>query len=278
MLSTKISKYIDHDKFKVSLFYTEFKGHAADIARKAVKEKISFVCAVGGDGTIHEIGIQLIGTDTALCIIPKGSGNGIANHLGLPKKYKKAIFCINRKEVRCIDTVAVNDSYFIGTSGFGIDAIIAQKFDSDKKRGFKTYLKHSIKAFINLKPIHVKIELGSEVREVAAFMLCIANTSEFGNRFRISPQSSVTDGILEMLIVHPFPKWKAAMIATNFFGKKGDRSKYVETIAFKEARLQLSESRAHYDGEFVKENKSVFFKVMPKSLNIVIDSEKLNKI
>ena len=277
-LQLKIAKHLDLNTYSYKIILTQYKGHAKEIAVKAVKAEVPFVCAVGGDGTIHEIGKELINSKTALCVIAKGSGNGIANHLGLSKKTKKAIQCINEAVVTKIDTVAVNSSFFIGTSGFGVDAMIARKFDNDPKRGFKTYIKHSIKEFINLKPIEIHIDSLGERKKFDAFMLCIANTSEFGNKFRISPQSSVKDGVLELIVVKPFPKWQGILVATRIFGRNAHKSKYIETISVKEGTIELTENIAHYDGEFVHENKSISFKVLPSSLKIVVPKNSLNNI
>ena len=276
--SNKILKHLDLFKLEPSFYYTEYRGHAVQIADKAVEEKVNIVCAVGGDGTIHEIGLRLIHSQTALAIIPRGSGNGIANHLGVSKKIKKAIDSINQYRIDLMDTVSVNDSFFIGTAGYGIDAIIAEKFDSDKKRGLKTYLKHSFKEFIKLKPIQIKIETHGKMEEIEAFMLCIANTSEFGNRFIISPNSSVKDGKIEIIIVRPFPKWKGPLVAAKFFGKRPRKSRYIETKVITEAKIELMQSTAHYDGESVQENKSVVLKVIPSSLKVILPIKKMHKI
>ncbi len=277
-LEGEIIKHLDLKSFSYKIIFTEYKGHAKEIASRAVKEKIAFVCAVGGDGTIHEIGKELLNSNTVLCILPKGSGNGIANHMGIYKKTRRAIQCINERTIIKMDTVAVNTSFFIGTSGFGIDAVIAQKFEKDPNRGFKTYIKHSLKEFINLKPIQVDLEAAGQKIKLDAFMLCIANTSEFGNGFKISPKSSVRDGILELILVKPFPKWKAAIVATRFFNKNVHKSKYVQTILATEGKIELSENSAHYDGEFVKEHKSITFKVLPESLKIVVPKNRLHRI
>ncbi len=277
-LEGEIIKHLDLKSFRYKIILTEYKGHAKEIASKAVQEKIAFVCAVGGDGTIHEIGKELINSNTVLCIIPKGSGNGIANHMGIYKKTRRAIECINERVVIDMDTVAVNASFFIGTSGFGIDAVIAQKFEKDPNRGFKTYIKHSLKEFINLKPIRVDIEAGGQKIKLDAFMLCIANTSEFGNGFKISPKSSVRDGMLELILVRPFPKWKAAIVAARFFNNNAHKSKYIQTVSATEGRIDLSKNNAHYDGEFVEEQKSINFRVLPKSLKIVVPKNRLHSI
>jgi YegS/Rv2252/BmrU family lipid kinase len=277
-LIKKIERYLDLARFKHSIYKTEYKGHGKEIAQNAVDQQIDLVCAVGGDGTIHEIAGQLIESKTGLCIIAKGSGNGIANHLGIPKKIKKAISIINKGLIAQIDTVAVNDSHFIGTAGFGIDALIAEQFSKDPKRGLKTYIKHSIREFINLKPIKIQIESDRHKQSVQAFMLCIANTSEFGNRFKISPKSSVRDGMLELIIVRPFPKWKGGIIAAKIFSRKAYRSKYIDIISVREGQLELSQEIAHYDGEFITAPSRISFKVLPNSLKVMIPEKKLSKI
>ncbi len=277
-LVKKIERYLDHTRFEHSIFTTEYEGHGKEIAHDAVDKNIDLVCAAGGDGTIHEIAGQLIQSKTGLCIIPKGSGNGIANHLRIPKKTKKAISIINNGLIAQIDAVAVNDSYFIGTAGFGIDAIIAAQFAKDPKRGLKTYIKHSIREFINLKPIKIHIKSSMNTQTVQAFMLCIANTSEFGNRFKISPKSSVRDAMLELIVVRPFPKWKGGIIAAKIFSRKANRSKYIDTISVREGQLELSQKIAHYDGEFIEAPSRISFKVLPESLKVMIPEKSLNKI
>ncbi len=277
-LPNLIRKYLNHDKFSYKIYYSRYKGHAGEIAREAVNENIDVVCAVGGDGSVHEIGINLIHSKTTLAIIPWGSGNGISNHMGIPLRTIRALACLNRFDSIHIDTVSVNDSHFLGIGGYGIDAFIAKKFDQTKKRGLKTYIKHTVKEFYKFKPIDVSIEIGQEHKRVKAFLLSVANTSEFGNRFALSPKSSVQDGVLEMIIVKPFPKWTSPFLVARFLRKKGDKSKFVETISFKKAILNLSDDLAHYDGEHIKENKTIKIEVVPRSLKIVVNNKKIARI
>lgn len=273
-----IRKYLDHEKFAYRLFYTQYKGHAGEIARTAVERNIAIVCAVGGDGSAHEVGINLIHSNTKLAIIPRGSGNGISNHMGIPIRTIRAIKCLNNCFSISIDTVSVNNSHFLGVGGYGIDAFIAKKFEQHKKRGLKSYVKHTVKEFYKFNPIQVEIEMQDKSTKVDAFLLSIANTSEFGNRFKLSPKSSVQDGILEMIIIKPFPKWVSPFLVARFIGQKGDKSKFVETIKFKKASLKLNEELAHYDGEHIKEQKKIDIEVVPKSLNIIVNERRLSRI
>ena len=124
---------MDHEKFAYRLFYTQYKGHAGEIARTAVERNIAIVCAVGGDGSAHEVGINLIHSNTKLAIIiPRGSGNGISNHMGIPIRTIRAIKCLNKYFSISIDTVSVNNSHFLGVGGYGIDAFIAKNSNNTK--------------------------------------------------------------------------------------------------------------------------------------------------
>ncbi len=277
-LPSLLRRYLDHDKFDYRIYYTKFKGHAGELARDAKQKGVDIVCAVGGDGSAHEIGINLINSDSFLAILPWGSGNGISNHMGIPLRTIKAISCLNACHKIHIDTVAVNNTHFLGIGGYGIDAFIAKKFQQDKKRGLKTYIKHTIKEMYKYKPVEVSIEIGDKSKTVEAFLLTIANTSEFGNKFAISPKSSVQDGVIEMVIIKPFPKWKSPFVVAKFLRKKGNRSRFVEIISFKKATLRLSDELAHYDGESITENKVLSVEVLPKSLGIVVNKNKISRI
>ena len=273
-----IRKYLDHDVFSYTIHYSRYKGHLSEIAIDAVQKNIDVVCAIGGDGSVHEIGINLIHSKTTLAILPWGSGNGISNHMGIPLRTIKALQCINRYHSIEIDTVSVNDSYFLGIGGYGIDAFIAKKFDQEKKRGLKAYIKHTVKEFYKFQPIDVSIQIGEERKNVTAFLLSVANTSEFGNRFALSPKSSVQDGTIEMIIVKPFPKWTSPFIVAKFLRRKGDKSKFVEIISFKKAVLKLNDDLAHYDGEHIKENRTINIEVVPRSLKIIVNKNKVSQI
>jgi diacylglycerol kinase (ATP) len=82
-----IEKYIDKSQFDFDIAHTEYKKHAKEIAAKSAAEGYDIVCAVGGDGSVHEVGTVLIGTKTQLAIIPAGSGNGLARHLQIPMDF-----------------------------------------------------------------------------------------------------------------------------------------------------------------------------------------------
>jgi diacylglycerol kinase (ATP) len=266
-----INKHLDQEKFEFTIRYTEFKGHAIELTKQAIDEKIDIVCAVGGDGSVHEVGTTLIGASTKLAILPIGSGNGLARHMRIPLNIPKAIQCINESHSIAMDTVLVNDKPVLGFTGFGVDAVIAKKFDEDKKRGFWTYVKHVFREFFKYNPINISIDTNGQIKKTPAVLCTVANTSEFGNGFKISPNSDATDGKLELFILKPFSWWRLPELAVQFFTGNSYRSPYAEVISFEKARINFSNNKmGQYDGEPVKVGNELNVQVVPRSLNIVI--------
>ena len=269
-----IKKNIDHDKFEYDIALTEYRKHAKTLAYQSSLEGYDIVCAVGGDGSVHEVGTALIGTSTKLAIIPAGSGNGLARHLNIPLNIEDAIKNINDMNVLTMDTVLVNDKAFLNAGGYGFDAIIAQKFDESPTRGFKSYIKLVFREFLKYNPVNVTIDINGEVKQLPVLLCTIANASEFGNGFCISPKSDITDGKIELCLLKPFRFWSAPKLVYQFFKRKTDRSRYAEIIPFEKARIILSRKIAHYDGEPFNVRDELNIQVVPKSLNILAGKKK----
>lgn len=265
-----IQEHLDQDKFSYEIKFTEYKGHAIELAKEAIQQQIDVVCAVGGDGSVHETGTGLIGSTVKLAIIPVGSGNGLARHMHIPLNVVKAIECINEETEIQMDTVLVNDKPFLGVGGYGLDALIAKRFDEDKKRGFWTYVKHVLKEFIRYNPINISVDTNGQIKKMPAVLCTIANTSEFGNGFVVSPKSDATDGKLELFILKPFSLWRTPGIIYRFFTRRSHQSQFAEVISFEKAKINLSDKIAHYDGEPMSVRKELNVQVVPKSLHILI--------
>ncbi len=265
-----IEKYLDHSKFDYDVVFTEYRKHAKKLAYEASMNGVDIVCAVGGDGSVHEVGTSLIGTQTKLAILPCGSGNGLARHMGIPVNIPKAIECINKEASIRMDTVLVNDKPFLGIGGYGFDAIVAKKFDSYHKRGFWSYVKLVLREFVRYNPINISVDLNGEIKNMPVVLCTIANASEFGNGFVVSPTSDVTDGKIELCILKPFSIWSAPSVIFRFFRRTSHKSKFVEVIPFQKARIKLSQKIAHYDGEPFDVRDELNIQVVPSSLNILI--------
>ena len=215
-----IEEHLDHSLFDYDIAITQYKKHAKSIAAESALEGIDIVCAVGGDGSVHEVGTALIGTKCHLAIIPTGSGNGLARHLKIPLKTPLAIQNINQLNSLCMDTGLANDKPFLGVGGYGFDAFIAKRFDEYHIRGFWGYTQLIYEEYFSYNPRKMKIEINGEIIK-GHFLLCsVANSSEFGNGFCISPKSTVIDGKMELVLLSKFSWFRTIGVLSRFFMKR----------------------------------------------------------
>jgi len=264
---------IDTSIYEYSIERTERPMHAKNLAEEAAKSGADIVCAVGGDGSVHEAAAGLIGTETALAIIPAGSGNGLARHLRIPMDAESAIDLINDPKFEAIDTATANGKPFVAACGFGMDARVALGFSRSKRRGMWPYISIAIKELLRFKPIEATVSHSRKSMKFKALMLSVANSSEFGNGFKISPMSSAKDGDLEMVIVRPFRFWEAPAVAFRFFNGSIHRSRHVEIRKIKSAEIILEKGMSHYDGEPSHSEGRIRIEICPKSLIVVSGSE-----
>ncbi|MBU2019253.1 MAG: diacylglycerol kinase family lipid kinase [Bacteroidetes bacterium] len=268
-----IATHLDLNRFEYDIIQTEYRKHAKTLAKEASDQGYDIVCAVGGDGSVHEVGTALIDTNTALAILPAGSGNGLARHLNIPLDLKQAILHLNSAQTRKMDTVLANDKPFLNVGGYGFDALIAQKFENYHQRGFWGYTKLIFKEYFTYNNYKYKFTIDNKTREEELLLFTVANATEFGNGFCISPQSKIDDGVLELCLLKPFKGWKAPRIIRLCFQRKSNLSKYIEIIPFTEATLEIPIPKSHYDGEPFDVRSTIHIRVVPKSLLIFVGNE-----
>jgi diacylglycerol kinase (ATP) len=267
-----IDKYLDLTKYSYEMVYTNSTQHNKSLAESyANKEEVDIVVAVGGDGTINNTAAYIAGTDKVFSIIPFGSGNGLARHLGLYGSIQRSFQIINEGKVKAIDTGSVNNHFFLNVAGAGFDAHISDLFDKTEKRGFIEYLRISLKEFANYKALPYRLEVDGNVREMDAFIVCVANGSQYGNNAYIAPQANVTDGIFEITIIKPFTFWGALALGYKMFTKLIHQSKSVEILSGKQINLlRKNDGVVNIDGEPFLMEKSLTFKIHPNHLNVIV--------
>jgi diacylglycerol kinase (ATP) len=262
---------LDKTFFEPEFQFTESKGHAVELTKQAVENECEIICAVGGDGSVHEVSKSLIHTSALLAIIPCGSGNGFARHLGLPLNIKKAIQRLNIGREIIVDTGLLNGNHFINVCGFGFDAHIAHKFDNYHKRGFGAYMNLVLKEFKKYKAQSIIVKKENEFIEKNILLTTIANASQFGNGFKISPYSQIDDGKFELMLYQKSTLGKMLPDLIRFFNGSIINSSNLIIESFKEIELHLENNIAHADGEpMLLENNIAKVKVLPKSLKILI--------
>lgn len=266
-----IHQHLNHLLFDYEIIYTQYAKHATIIAQQAVDINVDIVCAVGGDGSVHDVCAALIHTYTTLAILPTGSGNGLARHLKISTNLVKAIQLINRHSVLEIDVLKANDVIFVNAGGYGFDAVVSKTFSQQKNRGLKTYIKASLKEFFKFKPIEVRIQIDNEEQIIRkAFLFSIANASQYGNNFKISPHSSLTDGKAEISLLPKVNLAKGIQALKQFFTGEIHKNPQYEIFTFTHCKIQLPHNIAHYDGEVYEVDNTIEVEVLPKALKVLV--------
>ena len=265
-----IDRYLDKAKFNANFRFTEYPGHAAEIAAEAGLKNFEVVIAVGGDGTINEVSTQVLKQGKILGILPFGSGNGLSRYLKIPMNTIKALEVINGMHVKRIDTANFNGMPYFNMAGMGFDAHISALFAANKKRGLSGYVKTGLKELLNYKAQHYKIRVDGRVLERDAFVVSIANSSQYGNNTYISPEASITDGLLDVCIIKAFPLIKLPKLAYQMIRGNTHKSSMVEIIRGRKVEISRStEAAIHIDGEPHMMGKEIDIYIVPRSLNII---------
>jgi len=273
-VSSKIDKSIDSDKYDLEIRKTEYAGHATEIASEAVKNKVDYVIAVGGDGTVNEVAKELINTDVILGIIPSGSGNGLARDLNIPLNRTKAIEILNEDNIRKIDYGVANGEIFFCTCGVGFDALVSEKALSQTKRGVLMYAKNMIDIFLNYKPEKYKITCDEGVFEDEAFVITCANASQYGYNAYIAPHADIQDGKMNIAILKPLSAIDVPQAAIQMFSKNIDNNaKLVELITSDAIIEREKEGVMHLDGNAVQAGKNIHVKIVKQALNVLVPSK-----
>lgn len=267
-----IEKKLDKDYFDYSISITKYQGHAAEIAEKAKDEGVDFVVAIGGDGTVNEVARSIINSDTALGIIPCGSGNGLARHLMLPLDVGNAINVINRHNVHELDYGVINGFPFFCTCGMGFDAFISMKFAEAGKRGPVTYIENVLREGLKYQPETYTIEYEGGTITQKAFLVSCANASQYGNNAYIAPQASMSDGLLDLIIMEPFDIIDAPQIGIEMFNKTLDKNTKIRTFRTKHIHIHREHDGAiHYDGDPVMAGTEIEISVVNKGIKIMVN-------
>ncbi|MHA4893962.1 diacylglycerol/lipid kinase family protein [Pedobacter sp. PWIIR3] len=266
-----IEKRLDNTRFVANYSFTEYAGHAAEIAEEAANKSFDIIVAVGGDGTINEVASVVLKHNKVLGIIPFGSGNGLARFLKIPLKPAGAIDLINHYQVATIDSGLFNGKGFYNMAGLGFDAYISSVFAGDKSRGLTGYLKLGLKEVLNYKAQIYHLNIDGIDYTFKAFLISIANSSQYGNNAHISPKASVTDGLLDICIVKEFSMFKLPLLAYEMISAVTDRSKMVQIIKGRKVKIKrVEDGPIHIDGEPFFMGKEIEISVSPLSLNIIV--------
>jgi len=256
-----INEVLGSEAHSVQVETTRYAGHGRELAAQAVTAGIDIVVAIGGDGTVNEVGSALCNTDTALAIVPIGSGNGLARHLRLPMNTARALQVINDGRIEAFDYCTVNDHPFFCTCGLGFDAQVSYKFSMEGTRGFITYVKTAISEYFKYKSKHYRIDIDGTSFEKNAFVVACCNAAQYGNNAYIAPRATMHDGLVDMTVMHQFNLAESALIGTRLFTRSLDQDKHVSIYRGKHIVIEReAEDVIHIDGDPI---------VMPARIDVI---------
>lgn len=252
------------------IVFTTHAGHATELAAEAVG-RYDIVAAVGGDGTINEVAHSLIGTETALAVIPYGSGNGLARSLHLPLRTDKALALLPKGTIQAIDTATINGTPFVSVAGIGLDAQTAYDFSRDPRRGFLPYSQYALANYLHFKEERYKITFdGQSTLECSPLLITFANANQFGYNAVIAPHASLQDGLIDTCILNRPNLLQAPTTAMKMMTGHLDRDRHFTEIKAQQILVErASEGVVNIDGEPVVMPATLDIRMVPASLKIV---------
>ena len=216
-------RYLNPAQFDFSFIYTTGPGQGTELTNKALLAGADIVAAVGGDGSVNQIAKALAGKDQQLAIIPTGSGNGLARYLNIPLNPVHSISALNHGKSMKVDTMTVNNSFFVSIAGVGFDALVADQFSKQKRRGFLTYLNVSLKEYFRYESVNYQLTIDGVSMEKKALIIGFANSNQFGYNTAIAPHARVDDGLIDVCIIEKPSFLAMPRIAHVLFTNKFDR-------------------------------------------------------
>jgi len=269
-----IPEYLDNSRFDWTIRWTEHKGHAAEFTDEATREGVDVVVAVGGDGTVNEVARRLVHTNTALGIIPCGSGNGLARHLYIPMNPDGALRVLSECSIELLDYGMIDQEPFFCTCGVGFDAFISDRFAKAGRRGLLTYIENTLKEGLNYKPDTYEITIDGERQVYQAFLIACANASQYGNNVYIAPHASMSDGLMDVTLMEPFTVLEAPQIAIQLFNKTITSNSRIRTFRCQQLHIKRSAPGViHFDGDPKQAGEELDVRLIPHGIRMVVNTK-----
>ena len=265
-----ISKRLETRKNELSYFKSLSIDDSGTHIKKSFDKYDVFVAA-GGDGTVRSVASELVNTCKIFAVLPMGSGNGFAKEFGFKTNIRTLLSDIKKAESLNIDIIEINNIFCLNVAGIGLDSFVAHSFDKLKTRGFWAYAGQTLINFLKLRPVKVTLRIpGEETISEDLYTFTVANTRQFGNNAFIAPMARPNDGLMDIVLIRPFPKLFAPLFIYRLFSGTLNKSKYVRYIqTSKPFTISTEETRFHIDGEPFIIAGDVHVKIRRDVLNVL---------
>jgi diacylglycerol kinase (ATP) len=268
-----IRDFMASRSLEANVAVTEGAGHATELARAAVHDGHDLVVAVGGDGTMNEVAQGLVDTPAALGLLPCGSGNGLARHLGIPRSVSGALRLVSGIDARIgfVDTGKANGHTFCNAMGLGLDAAVSWRFNRLKSRGLSGYARVAWATLRELPSETCVISSVGRRETLDVLLIAIANSDQYGNNARIAPGARVDDGRLDLVAIKAIGLAHAAMLVPRLFLGNLDASPHVSRICGSRFLIErAAPGLIHTDGETHLTGARIEVIVLPGSLRVLV--------
>jgi YegS/Rv2252/BmrU family lipid kinase len=260
-------------EYEISIEISDRPGQAFELAQAAVARRATAVVAVGGDGTLNEVGRALVNTDIPMGIIPNGSGNGLVRHLGIPLDTERAINTIKHPSYVSVDAGKMNGHLFFCAAGMGMDAEIAAKFNKSGARGLSSYLRGAFSTWRGYQPqLYQLIGFDGRIHKMKALMVTVSNASQIGNGAWLAPDALSDDGYLDISVLKPFSLLNAPALVYRLFTKGA--LKYSKSITRWKCQtftiVREREGLVHLDGETMTLPAEIKLDIIRKALKVIV--------
>ncbi len=242
-------------------------------------EGVTDIVVCGGDGTVNAVAYSLLNIAVNIGIIPMGSGNGLSRTAGIPMQSTKAIDLLWKGTAQLVDGFLVNNRFSCMLSGLGFDGAVAHRFAKQTRRGLWTYAQQSIVEFFKAQPYLFEIKYKNFKFFTDAFFISIANSNQFGNNVTIAPKASLSDGLIDVVIVQKMSKAKLPFVVWNQLRGNNELSEIIDELSnknvvyFQTSELEIHNTKLaplHIDGEAVETSEFFKIKVIEKAFRLIM--------
>lgn len=270
-LPVLIEKHLDHSQWGAEICLTEYAGHAIQLSKEAADLGRAMVVACGGDGSVNEISSPLIGTQTVLGVVPSGSGNGFAGHLGIGRDVVRAIQLLNHGKTIIVDTCTMNGRPFVNLAGIGFDGVVSKRLHDSPVRGFWAYFRYTLEEAWAYEMQQLDIQIDGVKISRHCLLVEVANAPVYGYGFSIVPRANFKDGKMEVLIIKAAPKWRYLLESWRFLNRSFHKSHLAECYTCKEVVVTPSSPTCyHLDGEGYALEGEARFSIAQNSLRVMV--------
>ena len=275
-LEELVNKRLNKSGISVETFITKGSGDAYHASKNAAESGVVIVISAGGDGTVNEVANGISHTQCCMGILPYGSGNGLARSLGIPQDTSEALKVIEAQHVLKSDRGISNKLQFYCTFGIGFDATVSEKFASMKKRGRVTYIRSAFREYLNYRSQAYALVIEGKTITEKALLIAVCNAPQYGNNAYIGPKAKLTDGLLDITVVHADNPFSTMIMGVDLMTGMIDRNRSIESFRAPSVTIVRKDpGPVHLDGEPMQMGKIINIECEKKALNVYAPEKEL---